>query len=251
VTDQPLAGAVVVLDLDGTLVDTAPDLIGVLNQILGEHGHHALPLEAARTVVGHGARAMIDLGFRAAGETLPPAAADRLFERFLHLYVARIAVASRPFPGALVALDMLAAAGARLAVCTNKLTDLSVALLDALKLTPRFAAVVGPDAAGARKPDPRHLLATIEAAGGRPDRAIMVGDSSPDIEAARVAGVPCIAVSWGYADVPPAEFGADLLIDHFAELPAAALRLLAPPTAANSRHLPAPDAIGPRIVGDA
>jgi len=237
VSHQPLAGAVIALDLDGTLVDTAPDLIGVLNQILGEHGHHGLPLESARTLVGHGARVMLERGFAASGETLAPGAMDRLFPHFIDLYVARIAVASRPFPGALSALDDLAAAGARLAVCTNKPTDLSRALLDALDLAPRFAAIVGPDLAGAAKPDPRHLRFAIEAAGGTAERAIMVGDSRPDIEAARAAGVPSVAVSFGYSDVPPQHLAADLLIDHFGELPAAALRLLQPLAPANTPHL--------------
>jgi phosphoglycolate phosphatase len=248
VTLKPLAGAVIALDLDGTLVDTAPDLIGVLNQILGEHGHHGLPLEAARTLVGHGARVMIERAFAASGDSLAAAAVDRLFAHFIDLYAARIAVASRPYPGALSALDELARAGARLAVCTNKPTNLSRALLDALDLTPRFAAIVGPDLAGAAKPDPRHLRFAIEAAGGTATHALMVGDSRPDIEAARAASVPSVAVSFGYSDVPPEKLGADLVIDHFGELPAAALRLLQPPAPANTPHLPAPPSAGGRVA---
>jgi phosphoglycolate phosphatase len=233
-----LAGAVIAFDLDGTLVDTAPDLVGVLNQILAEHGHAGLPLDAARSVVGHGARAMLALGFAAVGETLSAAETDRLFDRFIALYVGRIAMASRPFPGLEAALDSLEAAGARFAVCTNKRTDLSLALLDALGLTRRFAAVVGPDLAGARKPDPQHLAYAVEAAGGRLERALMVGDSSPDTGAARAARVPVIAVSFGYSDVPIAELGADALIDHFGELPATVRRLLTGAGAAISPILP-------------
>jgi phosphoglycolate phosphatase len=233
-----LAGAVVALDLDGTLVDTAPDLIGVLNQILAEHGHHGLPIEAARVVVGFGARAMLERGFAAFGETLAPARMDALFAHFLDLYVPRIAMASRPFPGVPEALDELTDAGARLVVCTNKRTDMSLALLDALDLTRRFAAIVGPDRAGFAKPDPRHLIAAIEAAGGQPEHAIMVGDSRPDIGAALAAGVPSVAVSFGYSDIPAGDLGADLLIDHFAELPAAARRLLQPRSPAISGGLP-------------
>jgi phosphoglycolate phosphatase len=223
---------VIAFDLDGTLVDTAPDLIGTLNYILAEHGHDGLPLETARSIVGHGARAMLARGFAAAGETPAPAEMDRLFEHFIELYVGRIAMASRPFPGAIEALDELDAAGARLAVCTNKRTDLSLALLDALDLTRRFAAIVGPDLAGAYKPDPAHLAYTVEAAGGRLDHALMVGDATTDTGAARAAGVPVVAVSFGYNDVPLAELGADALIDHFGELPATARRLLARPGAA-------------------
>ncbi len=234
----PLPAPCIAFDLDGTLVDTAPDLIGTLNYILAEHGHDGLPLEAARTIVGHGARAMLTRGFAAAGETLAADRMDRLFERFIDLYVGRIAMASRPFPGVIDALDDLERAGARFAVCTNKRTDLSLALLDALDLTRRFAAVVGPDLAGAAKPDPRHLAFAVEAAGGGLGRALMVGDASTDTEAAKAARVPVIAVSFGYSDVPAADLGADALIDHFGELPAAARRLLRPARAAISPILP-------------
>jgi phosphoglycolate phosphatase len=224
---RDLAGTTIAFDLDGCLVDTAPDLIGTLNVILGEHGHPGLPLESARTVVGHGARAMLSRGFETVGETLDPERMSALFERFIDLYVARIDQASRPYPGVVETLDRLAAAGARLAVCTNKRTDLSLALLDALDLTRRFAVVMGPDKAGAAKPDPRHLIAAIEASGGVIGRALMVGDSRTDVGAAVAAGAPVVAVSYGYSDVPPAELGADALIDSFAELPDIARRLLA------------------------
>ncbi|HEY1751700.1 MAG TPA: HAD family hydrolase [Caulobacteraceae bacterium] len=235
-----LEGVVVAFDLDGTLVDTAPDLIGTLNVILAEHGHPGLPLASARTLIGHGARVMLARGFEAAGETLGPTRMDALFDRFIDLYLGRIAMASRPFPGVVAAMDALEAAGARLAVCTNKRTSLSLALLDALDLTRRFAAVVGPDLAGAAKPDPRHLAYTVEAAGGRLERALMVGDARTDTGVAAAAGVPVVAVSFGYSDVPPAELGADALIDDFAELPAAARRLLSRPAAAISPILPDP-----------
>jgi phosphoglycolate phosphatase len=135
-------------------------------------------------------------------------------------------------------LDGFADAGATLVVCTNKRTDLSLALLDALDLTRRFVTVVGPDKAGAAKPDPHHLRFAIQAAGGSPDRALMIGDSSSDVGAAKAAGVPVVAVSFGYSDVPPAELGADALIDSFAELPLVARRLLAGRQAAIRPVLP-------------
>jgi phosphoglycolate phosphatase len=207
-------------------VDTAPDLIGTLNYILAEHDHDGLPLASARTLVGHGARVMLQKGFAAAGETLAPSRLEALYAHFIDLYVPRIAMASRPYPGVSEALDALEAAGARLAVCTNKPTRLSIALLDALDLSRRFAAIVGPDLAGAAKPDPRNLTFAIERAGGTADRALMVGDSRPDVEAAKAARVPVIAVSFGYSDVPPADLGADALIDHFAELAPATRRLI-------------------------
>jgi phosphoglycolate phosphatase len=223
---KDLGGAVVAFDLDGTLVDTAPDLIGTLNQILAEHGHAGLPLEASRTIVGRGARVMLERGFAAAGETLAPDRMEALFAHFIALYRARIDMASRPFPGLEAALDALEAAGAALAVCTNKPTDLSVDLLEKLGLAPRFRAIVGPDAAGAYKPDPRHLIAAIEAAGGDIGRALLVGDSRADADAALAANVPMVAVSFGYSDIPPAALAAGALIDHFDELPAAVSRLI-------------------------
>ena len=233
-----LSGATIAFDLDGCLVDTAPDLIGTLNTILAQHGHHGLPLDAARTVVGHGARAMLTLGFQAVGETLSPEQMNHLFDRFIALYRARIDMASRPYPGVVEVLAEFAAAGAKLVVCTNKRTDLSLALLDALHLTYRFVAVVGPDKAGAAKPDPHHLLFAIQAAGGSADRALMIGDSSSDVGAAKAAGIPVVAVSFGYSDVPVADLGADALIDSFAELPRIARRLLAGRQAAIRPVLP-------------
>ncbi len=238
-----LAGATVVFDLDGTLVDTAPDLVGTLNALLDQEGLPPLALKAARPMIGQGARAMLAKGFAAGGAPLVEARMGQLFERFIAHYLARIAQASRPFPGAVAALDALTAAGARLAVCTNKRTDLSVALLRALGLAERFAAIVGADAAPAAKPDPRHLIAAIERAGGRRERAVMVGDSASDAGAARAAGVPLVLVSFGYTDIPAGELGPDVLIDHFEDLPGACARLLRPcPAAGESVLAPAPDA---------
>jgi len=222
-----LASAVIVFDLDGTLVDTAPDLVGALNQLLHEQKLPALSLAAARVMVGRGARVLIEQGFAAAGEPLDAERMPALFDRFIAIYRGRIARESRPFEGVLEALDVLDAAGAKLVVCTNKLTDLSLALLDALEMTSRFAAVIGADSAPAPKPDPRHLQTAIAAVGGRDDRALMVGDSASDVGAARAAKVPSIVVSFGYTEIPAANLGADHLIDHFAELPPLAARLLA------------------------
>jgi phosphoglycolate phosphatase len=223
---ESLAGAVVAFDLDGTLVDTAPDLIASLNAVLAERGLAPLPLSAARVMVGRGARALIEQGFSAAGEPLDEAETPGLLARFIEIYLGRIADESRPFEGVEAALDALAAAGASLCVCTNKPTNLALALLDALGLLSRFAAVVGPDCAPAPKPDPRHLLTAIEAAGGRPDRAILVGDSAVDVGAARAAGVPIVLVPFGYTEIPAAELGGDQVIEGFDALPALALRLL-------------------------
>jgi phosphoglycolate phosphatase len=221
-----LSGAVIAFDLDGTLVDTAPDLVGTLNAILAEEGLRALPMEHARDLIGHGARRLLERGFMAAGEPLPEERIPGLFDRFIARYRAHIADESRPFPGCVAALEALKAAGARLAVCTNKPTALSNALLQALDMARLFEAVVGPDSAPAAKPDPRHLEAAVRAAGGELSRALLVGDAATDAGAARAAKVPLILVTFGYTETPAAELAPDILIDHFDQLPAAAGRLL-------------------------
>jgi phosphoglycolate phosphatase len=223
--DRPLAGAVVAFDLDGTLVDTAPDLIGTLNVLLEGEGLPPLPLAEARPFIGHGARWLIERGFEAAGQHLAPARSQALLDRFIVHYRGRIAEESRPFPGCEAALDALAAAGATLAVCTNKPTALSLALLDAVGLSGRFAAIVGPDKAPAPKPDARHLQAAVEAAGGALPRAVLVGDSATDVGAARAAKAGLILVSFGYTEVPAADMDHDALIDHYDQLPDAVRRL--------------------------
>ncbi len=221
-----LAGATIAFDLDGTLVDTAPDLVGTLNVLLNDEGLPAMALQDARRFIGRGARWLIERGFQAAGAPLEATRLDLLFQRFLVHYRAHIADESRPFPGCEAALEALRAEGARLAVCTNKLTGLSVALLEQLGLAPRFDAIVGADAAPAIKPDPRHLHAAIEAAGGAMDRAVLVGDAATDAGAAKAARAGLILVTFGYTETPVTELGADILIDHFDELPAACARLL-------------------------
>ena len=222
-----LRGAVIAFDLDGTLVETAPDLIGALNVVLGERGLTQMPVASARTLVGRGARRLIENGFAAAGHPLDEAEVGGLVVRFIEAYAARIASESHPYPGLIAALDELSAAGAVLCVCTNKRSDLSLALLDALQLTHRFVAIVGADRAPKPKPDPSHVLAAIAAAGGDPTFALMVGDSSNDVDSAKAAHVPVVAVTFGYTETPAHELGADAVIDRFDELPAVARRLLA------------------------
>ena len=215
-----LSGWTIAFDLDGTLVETAPDLVGTLNRVLAEQGLAPVPFEAARNMVGHGAKALIERGYAATGLALSPELSPVLFERFITLYRDHIADSSRPFDGCVETLEALTAAGATLVVCTNKRTDLSVALLDALDMTWRFAAVVGADAAPAPKPDGRHVLFAIEEADGDPDMAIMIGDSATDVNAARNAGVPVVAMSFGYTPIPARDLGADGVLDRFDELPA-------------------------------
>lgn len=224
--ERPLAGVTVAFDLDGTLVDTAPDLIGTLNHLLVEDGLPALPLDEARPFIGHGARHLIKLGFQAAGQTLHPNRLEQMFERFIPHYRGRIAEESRAFPGCEAALDALAADGAILCVCTNKPSGLSEEVLGQLGLASRFAAIVGPDRAPAPKPDAAHLQSAVTAAGGDIGRAILVGDSGTDAGAARAAGTGLILVAFGYTEIPVADLNADAVIAHYDELPAACLRVV-------------------------
>jgi phosphoglycolate phosphatase len=217
---------VIAFDLDGTLVDTAPDLMGTLNTVLGEQGLPPLAYEMAPLLVGRGAKVMLERGFAADGKPLEEPEASRLFDRFIEVYLGRIADESRPFPGVTQALDRLEADGAILAVCTNKRTDLSLAVMDALDLTGRFKVIVGPDMAPRAKPDASHLLRTIELAGGDPRRALMVGDSINDVLAAKNAEIPVVVVSFGYTDTPPKDLGGDALIDRFDELYDVVTRLM-------------------------
>jgi phosphoglycolate phosphatase len=208
-----------VFDLDGTLVDTAPDLVDTLNVVLTREGLPAVPYDDARMMIGGGARAMLMRGLKADGRAATPDVIDRLFADFLTHYSDHIADRSRPFPGLTDALDRLAHSGHRFAVCTNKLEALSVRLLHALRLADRFAAICGQDTFGMQKPDPEILRRTIAAAGGAPGAAIMIGDSETDIRTARAAGVQVIAVDFGYSERPVADFAPDRVINRFAQLP--------------------------------
>jgi phosphoglycolate phosphatase len=219
----------VVFDLDGTLVDSAPDLVATLNVIFSRIGLAPVPYDAARNMVGGGARAMITRGLAAEGQTLGPAEVDRLVRDFIDYYAAHIADHSRPFPGLDAALDELAARGCRFAVCTNKLEWLAVRLLDAFALSKRFVAVCGADTFGLRKPDPELLRRTLARFGGSPDGAVMVGDSLNDIATARAAAIPVVAVDYGYTETPVGELGADRVISSLAELPPVVFGLLGRP----------------------
>jgi phosphoglycolate phosphatase len=221
-----MAVPTVIFDLDGTLVDTAPDLVATLNIIFARSGLPPVAYDAARNMVGGGARAMIARGLAAENRKLEPAEVDRLVADFIAYYELHIADESRPFPGLETALDALAAEGFRFAVCTNKLERLSVRLLDAFGLSQRFAAICGADTFGLRKPDPELLRLTLARAGGSPDRAVMVGDSMNDIASARAAGIPVVAVDYGYTETPVGELGSDRVISALDELPNAVLDLL-------------------------
>jgi phosphoglycolate phosphatase len=216
----------VVFDLDGTLVDTAPDLIAALNFVLDREGLPPVPLKSARNMIGAGARKLLERGLEVDGRHLGPGDLDRLTYDFIEHYAAHIADESRPFEGLEDALDNLAARGCRFAVCTNKLEWLSKLLLDALGLSSRFSAICGADTFGVSKPDPAILQQTVARAGGRLASAVMVGDAGTDVGVARRANVPIVGVDFGYTDVPMADLNPDRLIGHMRELPAAVASLL-------------------------
>jgi len=217
---------IVVFDLDGTLAETAPDIMRVLNVILVREGLPALPLERARELVGAGARALIERGFKVSGRPLDAEMLERLFEDFLLIYAEDVASDSHLFDGVLEALETLAAEGYLLAVCTNKPILHTRLILDHFKIAQRFAAVAGRDSFPFHKPDPRHLTLTIEAAGGDPARAVMIGDSRTDIATAKAAGIPTICVPFGYTDVAIETLEPDVVIQHFDALPAAVRQVL-------------------------
>jgi phosphoglycolate phosphatase len=212
---------VIVFDLDGTLIDTAPDLIATLNVVLAGEGLPPVPYDQARVLIGGGAKVMIARGLAAEGRSAPPDRLNKLFVEFIDYYSAHIADQSRPFPGLERALDRLADRGFNFAVCTNKLEALSRKLLDILGLTSRFSFICGQDTFGVPKPDPQVLRKTIAAASGHEKDAVMVGDSETDVATARAAGIPIIAVDFGYTPRPIAEFRPDRLISHFDDLPGA------------------------------
>src|SRR5579862_431320 len=217
----------VVFDLDGTLVDTAPDLVAALNTVLAGAGFPPVALAAARNMVGAGARALITRGVAAAGGSLEARELDRLFGQFIAHYTAHIADRSRPYPGVETALAELEGRGCRLAVCTNKLEGLSVRLLETLGLAGRFSAICGADTFAVATPDAAILHGTVARAGGNPAHAVMVGDSATDIRVARAAGIGVIAVDFGYSDTPVAELHPDWVVGSFAGVPEAVFALLA------------------------
>jgi phosphoglycolate phosphatase len=215
----------VIFDLDGTLVETAPDLVDTLNWVFRREGLPELPYAEARNMIGGGARRMIENGLRLEGRAVDDAEMNRMLADFLRYYGEHIADRSLPFPGLDAALDQLAGRGFRFAVCTNKREGLSKLLLEALKMTHRFEAICGPDTFNIYKPDPEILRRTIRAAGGAMERSIMVGDSDTDIATARAAGIPIVAVDFGYSEIPVEKLTPDRLISHYDQLVPAVLEL--------------------------
>lgn len=215
----------IIFDLDGTLIDSVPDVRHALNDALVRHGHSSLTLTQVRSLVGEGAAVMIGraLGTAADAPEVPGVLTD-----YLAAYRAQPVLDTTLYPGAVPALERLAAKGARLGVCTNKPAAMARLVLERLELTRCFAAILGPEDVARRKPHGDHILDTVRAIGGDPARTVMVGDSETDAAAARAAGVPFVAVSFGYCgEAGAAALGADRVIDHFDQLDAAIAELLA------------------------
>ena len=217
----------VVFDLDGTLIDSAPDLRTAVNRMLAEKGRRGLDLGAVTAMVGDGVHKLVERALAATGDGAPAAGEiARATRRFIGLYEGHGAVLTRAYAGAVEALKCLRDEGYALGICTNKPHGATCEILAALDLEGYFSAVLGGDSLdGVRKPDPRHLLAAVERLGATRENAVMVGDNENDVAAARGAGIPMIAVAFGYAKVPVAELGADAVIGHFDELPEAIRRL--------------------------
>ncbi|MEO9968798.1 MAG: HAD-IA family hydrolase [Hyphomonadaceae bacterium] len=196
-----LDGITIVFDLDGTLVDTAPDLVAALNVSLINAGLNGVPQGAVQGQIGLGSKAMLEEALRLQDKQMSDAEIDAMRNVFLGHYADNTANKSTPYPGVIDALNRLEKAGAAFAICTNKPQGLADTLLNELQLRDRFRAIVGSDSVLARKPDPSHLLKTIELAAGKPQSAIMIGDSNPDEKAAQNAGLPFVFIPFGYGPI--------------------------------------------------
>jgi phosphoglycolate phosphatase len=221
-----LAGCALLFDLDGTLVDTAPDLAGTMNDLMAKLGYPPIPIATVRILVGRGARVLIEHGLAFHGHTASEHEIDQMFEAFIDIYATRIAQDSRPYPAVESVLDLLIAKGAKLAVVTNKPEGLAKLLLDALGLSPRFGTVIGYETAAQPKPHADPILLACERLGVPVKRALMVGDSATDVGAARAAGVPVILMRDGYTDTPPEQLGGDAVLPGYDQFAATAERLL-------------------------
>ena len=215
----------IIFDLDGTLVDTAHDLTGALNAVLAKAGRDRVRLSQVRHTVGGGARGMVEWGFAETGDALAASDLDDWTAAFLRHYRAHLCDLSRPFAGVAETLAALAVENSAMGVCTNKSVEASRRLLRELGLERFFGAVLGGDSLAVRKPDPEHLLETVRRLGYEPAQAVMVGDTNVDMTTARAAGIPVVAVSFGYAHDGAKNLAADVLIDEFSQLPAALKRI--------------------------
>ena len=220
----------VVFDLDGTLIDSGPDLARLLNIVLAEYGRSEIGLDRVRGFVGDGIAKLVERGFEATGGSTEMERRSAT-DRFLAIYEAEPAALTRPYPGVAETLQRLKDDGRRLAVCTNKAERVTMAVLRALDIARYFGAVIGGDSLAARKPDPAPLRAAIEQLGADAASSVMVGDNEHDAATAKAAGVACVLVTYGYARAPLASLPAAATIDRFDELPAVLDYLAAQPRA--------------------
>jgi phosphoglycolate phosphatase len=220
---QPASAFTIAFDLGGTLAATGPDILNALNASLAEAGLDNAPRERLNELIslGQGPRRLIEHCFGLSGQHPDASRVQAVADRYVEIYCDNVAVESTLFPDCRESLEDLARHGYRLAVCTNKPERLARALLEALGVLPLFAAVAGRDTFAWSKPDPRHLVGTVLAAGGDPGRCIMVGDTHVDVATARSAQVPIICVSFGYSDVPAEALAADALVHDYRALHAA------------------------------
>ena len=218
-----MGGFLLVFDLDGTLIDSAPDLRAALNELLRERGRAPLSLRQVRGMIGDGAPALVARALAASG--IDPAAATSALPRFLQLYEADAVRLTRPYPGVPETLAALRRRGYRTAICTNKPQHATRTVLEGLGLLALFDGIAGGDRFAVKKPDSGHLLGLIGALGACVEAAVMIGDNENDAAAAHAAGVPLVLMRYGYARVDPASLASDALLDHFGDLPAALDRL--------------------------
>lgn len=210
--------ASIAFDLDGTLVDTAPDIVRALNAVVQPHGIDHVHVEDVRAMVGRGARALIVRAFAREDRVVADAEADAMTARLIEVYLEDVAGDSVPFPGVIETLERLRGAGADLSVCTNKPSEISDRLLEALSMEGLFSRVIGPERTTAKKPAADHVFTAL---GDGYQRCAMVGDSAPDVDSARAAQVPSIVMTYGYSENPAGSLGADRVLDHFSDVPGA------------------------------
>jgi phosphoglycolate phosphatase len=218
-----MPGFLLVFDLDGTLVDSVPDLHAALNQMLRERGRRPLSQAQVKRMVGDGVPPLVARALAASGAD--PSEARAALPRFLEIYEANAAELTRPYPGVPETLTVLRDRGYRAAICTNKPQRATIAVLQGVGLLPLFDGIAGGDHFAVRKPDPGHLLGLISELGANPAASAMIGDNENDAAAARAAGVPFVMMRYGYARVDPDSLAADALLDRFSELPRALDRL--------------------------
>lgn len=211
--------AAIVWDLDGTLVESAPDLATALNALLNEQGQYGHPVANVRPMIGGGVAKLIERGFRAAGESLDAKACEALVPRFMEIYTACATDSTQLVPHAREVLQHFYHAGVSQALCTNKPLGVTQLILDALDISGFFSSVIGGDSTAYKKPHPLPLQTCLDELGVRPEEALMVGDSGADVGAAQAAGVTVILVPDGYTGVAAASLGADHVLENLAEIP--------------------------------